>query len=289
MAKRHPIRWRLEDAAVAALWNRSARLGPEQGSAAGARLMRRLGPLLPVHRIARQNIALAFPKLDAVARAAIASGMWDNLGRVAGEYPHLARLVSGEPELSGFEHLERGLAAGRGAVIAMAHLGNWELGPALLHRLSLPFRTIYRPPNNPRVAARLATMRKAVPSGAFIAKGADAGRQLLTALRRNEVVGILADQRASGGIVLPFLGAQALTTTAPARLALASGAPILPGRVERISGIQFRFEIGPPLPLSQEGAGAGRIDELTSAMNRALEAWVRARPEQWLWIHRRWR
>ena len=290
MARAHPLRWRLEDAAIGALWSCSDRLGPERGSAAGARLFGRLGPLLPFHRVARSNLAAAFPQLAGRERAAILAGMWDNLGRIAGEYPHLARLVAGpDLQLSGFEHLGDVLSAGRGAIIAMAHLGNWELGPPLLQRLGQPFRTVYRPPSNPLLAERLSRMRSAVSPGTLIPKSAGAGRQLVAALGRNEIVGILADQRDSGGLSLPFLGRPALTSAAPARLSLAWGAAILPARIERIAGTRFRFEIAPPLTAPADRGPEAQIAGLTLALNRALEAWVRARPDQWLWIHRRWR
>jgi KDO2-lipid IV(A) lauroyltransferase len=254
-------------------------------------MLRRIGPLLPIARTARDNLNRAFPDWTNTEIAGLLDGMWDHLGRVAAEHPHLASIATGDGgrriETAGEEHLLR--LRNRPVIFVSAHFGNWELCPALLSRLGLPFTAVVRPPNNPYVARHLAALRQSSATGRFVAKGAGAGRAAASALARGEAVALLADQRRSKGIEIRFLGRPALATGTPAVLALRFGAAVVPGRIERVDGVRFRAIFDRPLDPPASGDRTEQVRALTQAIADRIEVWVRERPEQWLWTHRRWR
>ena len=259
-------------------------------SALGGRIGRAIGPLLPIARVARGNLAAAFPERTPAEREAIIAAMWDNLGRVLAEYPHLARLRAGEAdariEIAGEEHLRALRDDGVGGFCVGGHIGNWEIPSVVAARAGLPTVELYRPLNNTLLDRYLRRLRAAT-GGRHFAKGAQAARATLAALRRGDHIGILVDQKLNEGVPVPFFGRDAMTTDAPARLALRHGVPIVCIRMERLRGAYFRFTIR-PLPLRAAGDRAAEAARATRAINAILEEWVRERPEQWLWLHRRW-
>ena len=224
----------------------------------------------------------------------IVAGMWDNLGRVAAEYPHLREIrifaPGGRVETHGLEYMDRAVAAGRRMIIFSGHIANWEIA-ALARRSSAPFRAhrvtqIYRAPNNPLVDRLIARFRG--DRGEYIPKGAPAARRAFAALYRGEHVTMLADQKLNEGIPVPFFGRPAMTATALALLALRFDCDVLPARVERLRGARFRLTVFPPLPLPRTGNQDADVAALTGAVTAVLESWIRDRPEEWLWVHRRW-
>jgi KDO2-lipid IV(A) lauroyltransferase len=286
------LQWRLE-AAAAWLWFAGlGRLRPEPASNLGGWLGRRLGPLLPAHRVARRNLELALPELDRAGQERVLRGMWDNLGRTAAEYPHLAAIVdpdSGRLEFDGREHI-RDMESGRAGGIAWSgHLANFEVMAVAAAQLAANgCATVVRVPNNPYVAAQL-ERRRAVAGGVRVPKGRDAGRLMLKTLRARGVVAILLDQRMSDGIPAPLFGREAMTPPAAAMMAIRLNVPLIPVRLERLGPARFRMSCAPPMPIPTEGRMHDRILALTTACNERLETWIRAKPEDWLWAHRRWR
>jgi KDO2-lipid IV(A) lauroyltransferase len=286
------LRWRVE-AAASWLWLAAlGQLSPEAASNLGGWLGRRLGPLLPAQRVARQNLALALPELDRVGQDRVLRGMWDNLGRIAGEYPHLAAIVdpdAGRLEFVGRERV-RDMETGRSGGIAWSgHLANFEvMAVAAAQMAGNGCATVVRSPNNPYAAAQL-ERRRAVAGGVRVPKGRDAGRLLLKTLRARGVVAILLDQRLSDGIPAPFFGREAMTPPAAAMMAIRLQVPLVPVRLERLGPARFRMTFEPPMALPSDGGMHDRILALTTACNRRLESWVRAKPEDWLWAHRRWK
>jgi len=216
--------------------------------------------------------------------------MWDNLGRVAAEYPHLRKIRVFEPggrvETHGFEHMDRAVAAGRRMIIFSGHLANWEIGMLAAVQYGSPVAQIYRAANNPRVDRMIRRFRGA--GGELIPKGPVAARRAIAVLRSGEHLTLLADQKMNDGIPVPFFGRAAMTAPAFAALALRFDCDLLPARVERLGCTHFRLTVFPPLPLPRTGNAHADIAALMALVNRTLEAWIRDRPEQWFWLHRRW-
>ncbi|MGC2202991.1 MAG: lauroyl acyltransferase [Stellaceae bacterium] len=259
-------------------------------SALGGALARNIGPFLAISKRARHNLRRALPELSETEIARIITGMWDNLGRVAAEYPHLQKIRVFEPcgrvETHGFEHIDRAVAAGRRMIVFSGHIANWEIGSLAGIQYGIAVAQIYRALNNPLVDRLIARLRG--DHDEFIPKGAVAARRAIAALHRGVHLGLLADQKMNDGIPVPFFGRPAMTTSALAFLALRFDCDVFPLRVERLAGARFRVTVFPPLVLSRSGERHADATALMAQVNQTLEAWIRDRPELWLWLHRRW-
>ena len=281
---------RLEAWGAAFLFGGFKSLPLDCASALGGALARRIGPCLGVSKHARRNISRAFPELSETEIARVVAGMWDNLGRVAAEYPHLRKIRVFEPggrvETHGFEHVDRAVAAGRRIIVFSGHIANWEIGMLAGVQHGISVAQIYRAANNPLMDCMIARFRG--DRGEFIPKGAIAARGAITALRRGTNLALLADQKMNDGIAVPFFGRSAMTAPALAVLALRFDCDVLPLRVERLDGARFRVTVFPPLPLPGGDDSHANAAALMARVNATLEAWIRDRPEQWLWVHRRW-
>jgi KDO2-lipid IV(A) lauroyltransferase len=281
---------RLEAWAAALLFGVFKVLPLDSASALGGALARCIGPFLGVSKQARRNLSRAFPELSVAEIKGIVAGMWDNLGRVAAEYPHLRKICVFEPggliETHGFEYVDRAVAAGRRMIVFSGHIANWEIGMLAGVQHGISVAQIYRAANNPLMDRMIARFRG--DRGEFIPKGAVAARRAIAALHRGTHLGLLADQKMNDGIPVPFFGRPAMTAPALAVLALRFDCDVLPLRVERLDGARFRVTVFPPLPLARSGEPHADAAALMVRVNATLEAWIRDRPEQWLWAHRRW-
>jgi KDO2-lipid IV(A) lauroyltransferase len=262
----------------------------DAASGIGGSLARWIGPALGISKRARLNLAAALPELSVAEIDNIIHGMWDNLGRIAAEYPHLRDIrvfaPGGRVETSGFEHVDRAIAEGRRVVFFSAHLANWEIAALAAGQYGIDIAQIYRAANNPLIDRMIARMRGG--NGELIAKGAVASRRAVAALRRGGHVSLLADQKLNEGIAVPFFGRPAMTAPALALLALRFQCAVLPVRVERLKGARFRLTLYPPLELPRTGNRDADVAVLMAAVNATLEGWIRESPEQWFWVHSRW-
>jgi KDO2-lipid IV(A) lauroyltransferase len=291
-----PVRWsfRIEAVAAALFFSTMRALPLDIASAIGGGLARWIGPRLGVSNRARRNLHAAIPELSGTQIETILRGMWDNLGRVAAEYPHLRRIhvfsSGGRVETLGIEHLDQALAEGRPVILFGGHLGNWEMAALAAGQYGLDIAQIYRAANNPLVDRMIARFRGADNSqkGEFIPKGAIASRRAVAALRRGAHLALLADQKLNDGIAVPFFGRDAMTAPALALLALRFDCTVLPSRVERLQGANFRLTLYPPLDLPKTGNREADVAALMTSVNATLEGWIRERPEQWFWVHNRW-
>jgi KDO2-lipid IV(A) lauroyltransferase len=277
----------LQAAAVALLYGLFAALPVDWASAVGGWLGRTLGPRLGASKKARRNLERALPKLTPERRQEILLGMWDNLGRVMAEYPHLDTLWRHRTEQVGTEMFRTLAAEQRPSLGFSGHLGNWEINPMAPTRNGLPVTAVYRHLNNPLVG-RLMDRARAATGAKFVPKGRDGAREVMATLRAGGSVCMLVDQKMNDGIAIPFFGRDAMTAPAIAQLALRFNCPIVPFRAERLGGAHFRLTVYPPLELPRTGNREADIRALMVQINTLLEQWVRARPEQWLWLHRRW-
>jgi KDO2-lipid IV(A) lauroyltransferase len=285
-----PWRYRVEAWGTALFFAAMRALPLDAASALGGAFGRAIGPTLGVSKRARRRLRAALPELSEAHAAAIIRGMWDNLGRVVAEYPHLGQIrvfdPNGRVETVGLGHLERAIAAGRRVIIFGGHIGNWEIAALAAGQYGIDIAQIYRAANNPLVDRMIARFRG--NGSEFIAKGTAGSRRALAALRRGAHLALLVDQKLNDGIAVPFFGRAAMTAPALATLALHFDCAVLPARVERLRGAHFRLTIGAPLPLPRSGNRAADVASLMSAVNYTLENWIRERPEQWFWVHRRW-
>lgn len=281
------LRYAAETAGVLAAYAVFRLMPIDWASGVGGFLARSIGPRLGLSRRARHNIALAMPELSAAEIETIVVGMWDNLGRIGGETPHMQHLDptdgSGRIEIVGMEHVEEGRKAGA-ALVFSGHLGNWELMAAMSNRLGLGIQVIYRAANNPWIDRIIQNIRP----GLMAPKGAQGARQAVVALKEGRPLALLVDQKMNDGISVPFFGREAMTAPALVDLARKFRIPAYPVRVERLNGARFRITV---LPAMRFEAGADRHADLRDGMTRVnalLESWIRDKPAQWLWLHRRW-
>lgn len=285
-----PLRLRLSRAAqtIAAylFYGICALLPLQAASAFGGFLARTIMKNARPTRTALSNLALAMPEKTEAERRAIVTAMWDNLGRVAAEYPHLHRIAA-NLEFIGREHLDAVRARGEGAIFFGGHIGNWEIGPLGSRLAGLPLQVVYRRPNNPGVDGLLRHARGKGADGS-IAKGHEGAREILRQLKSGGAVGMLVDQKLNEGLAIPFFGRPAMTAPAMAQFAHRGGYALYPIRVERLGGARFRLTLHPPLPVDRQAEREGEVARVMAEANKLLEGWIRERPEQWLWIHRRW-
>lgn len=283
----HPL-----EAALVWLSSTAFRAMPaDRASDLGGWLGRTVGPRLSGSRIARRNLTRAFPEKSAAEIEAILLSMWDNLGRTIAEYPHLDTIgdfgPGGHTELIGGEHIDAAGADGIGGIFVAGHLGNWELPPVCVRKRGMELALVYRAPNNPMVDGMLTDFREAATS-THIPKGPQGARSLIRLFSQGGHAGMLIDQKMNDGIPVRFFGRDAMTAPAVAQLALRFGIPIIPARGERLKGARFRVTILPPVELPATGDRNADIRIVTERLTALLEGWIRERPEQWLWVHRRW-
>ncbi|MGH6870323.1 MAG: lysophospholipid acyltransferase family protein [Rhizomicrobium sp.] len=241
---------------------------------------------------ARVNLAAAYPRMSEAEREAIVVEMCDNLGRTTAEYAHLGAFsIRGKNprlEVTGTQYAEAAIASGKGVIFVSGHFANWEMMPFTAAQLGYESGEVYRPLNNPYVDRWTVRQRIANGPKEQIAKGVQGTKRIFTMLRAGKCILLLADQKTNEGLPAPFFGRDAMTTPAPAALALKLGAVVLPAFNERLGGARFRMKIYPPVEFTPTADHDHDILALTAEITRRIEEMVRERPSQWLWIHRRW-
>ena len=269
-------------------------LGPRAAPALGGWLARTIGPRTSRHRMATQGLAQAMPDLAARERETVLDEMWDNLGRVFGEYPHLGRFTSlgasPDVEVEGRDVLARFAHPDAGALFVSGHFANWELMPLAVAQAGVEGAEVYRAPNNRAVDRWITAQRQRHIMARQVPKGAAGARALVKCVRSHVSLCMLADQKMNDGIESMFFGRPAMSPAAPATLALRYGVPIVPVSFERLGRTsRFRIRFEEPLAVVPSGDLAADVARVTGEINRFLEARIRDRPGQWLWLHRRWK
>lgn len=268
-------------------------LGLDRSSALGGWLGRNIGPKLGITRRARRRIARVMPELSDAEIERIVAAMWDNLGRMAFEYAHLDRFARLEErhriEIVGAEKLHALIRAGRGGMLLSGHFGNFELLPIAMRLEGIEGGQIYRPANNPYVNRWMVEMRAANARGVQIPKGRRGARDLLRLIHENKFVAMLYDQKMTDGIEVKLFGLPAMTTSAPAGLAVRNGTPLIPVYFERLDGAYFRATVYDPIEARKDAEPIGEILRVTQLLNDFLEARIREKPENWFWLHNRWK
>lgn len=258
-------------------------------SGCGGFLGRLIGPRLGITKRARQNLKLAMPELSPDAVARIIRDMWDNLGRVCAEYAHLRqfRIDNGRVEIDDRGGILIDQHPKKRKIFFSAHCGNWEIATRAAVQLGVEVTAVYRAANNP-VVDRLLAWARGADGGEFVPKGTVAATRAIAALRGGRELCMLIDQKMNDGIAVPFFGRPVMTAPALATLALRFDCVVVPVRVVRLKGARFRIILEPPLELPKSNAVKADRLRLMTTVNQIVEGWIRERPEQWLWLHRRW-
>lgn len=236
-----------------------------------------------------RNFEIAMPELGRQERARLLEGCWMNLARVLATLARFPLIHAGNVRqfirYEGLENFQRASARGRGVLVATAHLGNWEFSAFAHALMTAPMAVVARPLDNPLLDA-LITHYRTLSGNRVLGRGQHFLRPLLETLRANGAVGILVDQNvtADRGIFVDFFGRKACVDAGLARLARRTGAAVLLGyalwsEAEQRYVLHFEPEI--------EMTGDELAD--TQAVQARLEAAIRRAPDQWLWIHRRWK
>jgi KDO2-lipid IV(A) lauroyltransferase len=266
------------------------------------RLMRIVGPWLPEHKTGRENLRAAFPEKSLEEIETILGGVWENLGRVAAEFAHIDRIVihdpdrperSNDPDVMCDETTYARLRllgdSARPNLVFAAHLANWEIPALAPHSFGFKTSILYRRPNIGGASDAIVAMR-ARCMGNMVAAGLDAPLKLGRALENGENVALLVDQHTTQGVDVMFFGRKAKANPLVVQLARLTGAPIRGVRVVRLpDGNHFRAELTEEIVPARDAEGKIDIQATVQAIAGVIEGWVREHPEQWLWLHRRWR
>ena len=285
------IGWRGEAAAWDAYQGAFRAMGLTRASDAGAALLKAIGPRLSVDKVARVNMRIAFPEAHDREIDRLVEAMWDNIGRLAGEFPNTHRFdMSGDSRdvrVEGVEILAEYARAQQPVVLISGHLANWELMAAVIMRHLPSCRVTYRHANNPIIDQRIVAQRRAYGVRILAPKGGDGAKEILKSLKAGESVALMNDQKMNDGIAAPFFGREAMTASGPARLALRAGAPLVPMSIVRSGGPRFIVRVHEPLPEPSATERGAAILETVTRINRFVEDRIREAPSQWFWVHRR--
>jgi KDO2-lipid IV(A) lauroyltransferase len=261
--------------------------------ALGRGLGRLWADLDPRHvAIAVDNLRHAFPQWEEARLRRTARGVYVHFGQVVLDILWLqgrdARTLLSLVDVEGGEAVRAALAEGRGAVMAAGHLGNWELGGIVMGWLFGPAAVVARPLDNPSLDDRLVAFRQM--SGNIVLHKRNVLAQALRLMRSGKAVAFLVDQNTlpEEGIFVDFFGRPAATTPAASALAVKLGCPVIHGWAQLRPNGRYLLRLGTTRPR----AGAERAAEvrrLTQEITTIIEEYVRSAPEQWLWLHRRWK
>lgn len=261
------------------------------GAVIGAIAYRLLGRL---RKTGLRNLEIAFPEKPAAEREQILRRLYRNLGWLLAEFCQMPRYTrENTRDFLRYDGLDHYLAArdrGKGVLIVTGHLGAWELSSYYHSLMGHPMSIVIRRLDNPRVDCLVNAIR--CLHGNRVLHKDDFARGLLAAMHRGETVGILMDTNMTPpqGVFVPYFGRLACTASGLARVALRTGAAVLPGfMVWEQSEQKYVLRFGPEIPLISTGDDEADALANTAQFTAAIEDFVRQYPDQWLWVHRRWK
>ncbi|MEO0611886.1 MAG: hypothetical protein AAFY83_01020 [Pseudomonadota bacterium] len=316
---------RLEYAAARSLFALFRALGLPAASWIAGKGLRFLGPLLRgISRRGEDNLRLIYPHWSTGQVNTTIADVWENLGRTSAEFVHLDRFAPSWDRLEMTARLERLRSEGRitsdqaerllryepaaegrihmvvsddflvhlahrqQMIFVTGHFANWEVMSIACDYVDIPCAIIYRTANNPLVDRLIVEQRAKTVRHRQVPKGPEGARAFIDALRDRYSLALLMDQKFTAGVRVPFMGYRAPTAPAAARLALNHGLPLVPVTVERHRGVRFTMRAHDAVTVTPTGAMADDVRTVTTQINDALGEEIKARPGQWLWLHRRW-
>jgi len=262
------------------------------------RILRLIGPMTREQKIGRGNLTAAFPEKSPQEIETVLAGVWDNLGRIGAEFAHLDHIWDYDPDRPEKSRIEFSARSeelfdqirddGKPALIFACHLGNWELPALAAVAHGLDAAILYRRPNIAS-ADRIIQEMRSVKMGTLIPAGRDAPLRLAEALQNGQHVAMLVDQYLTNGVEVTFFGRKTRANPMLARLLRQVECPIHGVRIIRLPGHRFRAELSEEVKPVRDAAGQIDIQGTMQAITSVVEGWIREYPDQWLWLHRRWR
>jgi KDO2-lipid IV(A) lauroyltransferase len=243
--------------------------------------------------IALHNLRSAYPEKSLDEIEALAKGVYRHMGIVLAELfemPYITRETLREwADAEGLEHLEKAFAQGKGVLSIVAHFGNWELMTVAVPLMARPMQIIYRPLDSP-VMDNLLGWSRTKHGNSLIPKGGS-GKRIIRLLKENHAIGILSDQNVdkSEGAFVDFFGRPACTSVGTAVLAMQSGAPVLPAFMPRMPDGRYKLIILPAVEITSTDNYESDLIVNTQRFTKVVEDMVRRYPDQWFWIHQRWK
>jgi KDO2-lipid IV(A) lauroyltransferase len=248
----------------------------------------------PLRRAALFNLKLAFPEWSDAKRRQVVRGMIRQIGWMAGEFSQFPNYTRNNIErivvFDGFENFDAARRRGKGVLFLTGHMSAWELAPFAQALYGYPLHFLVRPIANPRVD-ELINRYRCLSGNKPIEKNRSA-RAILKVLSDGGTVGILSDQNTAleEGVFVDFFGIPASTTSGLARIALRTGAAVVPGFLSWDSARRkYRLRFEPAVELARTRDEEADVLENTARFTRVIEEYVRAHPDQWLWVHKRWK
>jgi len=255
-----------------------------------------IGPLTFPTFLAFRNLKKAIPELSFKKRFQIVLKMWNNLGSYIGEYANIYNMKKGEIfkyvsiGKSTKENIKKLKDSKKGAILFSAHIGNWEAGLKALEDMGVKnLKAVYRSLNN-KCVDEIASMMRKSGNIEIIPKGHNSALKLFRELKKGAKIVILVDQRLGDGIEIPFFNQPAKTVDSVGIFALKCDIPIYPIRIIRKGmGSDFELELSDELKVKKIKNLTKNVKNIMVQVNQVLEKWIRQYPEQWFWVHNRWR
>ncbi len=257
--------------------------------------LRKVGPRLRGHRTARRNLTAAYPDKSAAEIERILAGMWDNVGRLAVEYINLDRLIGPDPNAArmvvpakDLQTLVRLRDDGRPAVVFTSHLASYEVGAIWAKRNSLDLAILYNPLNFGPLSEQLLAMREAC-MGRLVVSGPDTAWKFREAMKEGLHLTLFVDQHHAQGVEVTFFGRRCKANPMAARFARLFDCPVYGFRTIRLPDNRLALDFTAELAMPRGSDGKIDVEAGTQKITDVVENWIRERPEQWLWLQRRWR
>jgi KDO2-lipid IV(A) lauroyltransferase len=268
-------------------------IGPKKSSDLGGYIGKYFGPLFKKKEIINKNILFVFPKISEKEKNELIVKMWENIGRIFGEYIHLDKFsIYNQNKIKiNFKcnlDIEETKNYKKPVVFFSGHFANFELMGVCLKELNFNIGVIYRPLNNFFINP-IWEIIKRNSSSKLIEKGSKGSKKLINHIKQNNSLGLLVDQRLSSSIHVPFFGKLATTTITPAKLAIKYDALLIPMFIQRINKTNFNFFLEEPLKIKKSSNIDEDIFNITQIMNKKIEEFIIRDPGSWLWSHDRWR
>jgi Kdo2-lipid IVA lauroyltransferase/acyltransferase len=259
------------------------------------RTLRRIGPRLRGHRTARLNLTAAYPDKSAAEIERILAGMWDNLGRLAVEYINMDRLIGPDPNAGRMVVPAKTLQTlvqlrddGRPSVFFTSHLGSYEVGAIWGKRNGLDLAILYNPLNFGPPSEELLAMRRQC-MGRLIASGPDTPWKVREAMKEGLHLTLFVDRHQAQGVEVTFFGRRCKANPIAARFARLFDCPVHGFRAIRLPDNRIAIEFTDEIQMPRGADGKIDVATGTQKITDVVEGWIRERPEQWLWLQRRWR